>query len=182
VKRYLLPLTTLLACAGAAAAIVAIAVSSASGTPGGSELATPRPSGGSPPAHVAIPPCRLAASGGASDITVSGACTGRLTETFACARNGGLFALSVRRPLAGRNVFYLTIVIPDFVGPGGYPEAEAFGQIVGPPNTPRWTDRDVAVRLDPTGSAEVARTLLHAEPGTPATGRIILLGHAACSG
>ncbi len=180
-KRHVLSLAAVLACAALAGVIVAIAVSSASGTPGGSMLPTPRLGGGSAPPSVSVPACSVAGSRGASDIAVSGVCTGRLKDTFACVKGGGALALSVRRPLGGRAVFYLTVVISDYLGPGPYPEAEAFAQIVGPPSTLRWTDRDVLTRVDPSGAVELGRAALHAERGTPATGTIRLYGHAACS-
>src|SRR5919201_6583108 len=101
--RPLLVLTTGLACAGLAAVIVAIAVSSASGTPRGSLVASPRLTGGAPLADPPLPSCSMSGSRGASELAFRGVCTGRLQETFACLRRLDELALSVRRPLGGRD-------------------------------------------------------------------------------
>ena len=179
-RRHLLTLAAILAFAGLVVAVVVVAVSSASGTPGG-ELAAASGSTG-PGVHGVPPPaCSLAGGDGPSSIPVSGVCHGRLTGEFRCVRNPEFFALSIRRPLAGPNVFYLTVLIPDYTGPGGYPESEAFLQIIGPAHPPRWTRRDAITAVNPEGSVELGTFHFRPEPGTPATGEILLHGHAACA-
>jgi hypothetical protein len=180
-RRHLISLAAVLAAAGLVVAIVAIGVSSASGTPAGSVLAEPLPVGGAARSPVRVTACSFAPAGGTSAIRAGGACSGRLTGAFACVKSGEFLALSTRRPLGARNVFYLTIVVPDFVGPGVYPESEGFAQIFGPANAPRWTDRNLLVVVDPTGSIELGRTVLAPEPGTPTVGRLTLVGQARCS-
>src|SRR5439155_18777543 len=122
----------------------------------------PRLDGATPRQHTAVRACSLTGPHGPSVVAVSGACSGRLHDTFACVKGGGVLALSVRRPLGGKADFYLTVVIPDFLGPGAYPEAEAFAQVVGPLDALRWSDRDVITRVDPTGSVELGRAILRA--------------------
>jgi hypothetical protein len=180
-SRHWISLAAVLAAAGLVIAIVAIGVSSASGTPAGSVLAAPLPVGGAARPPVPLTACSFAASGGTSAIRVSGACSGRLTGAFACVKSGEFLALSLRRPLGARNVFYLTIVVPDFAGPGVYPESEAFAQIFGRANAPRWTDRKLLIVVDPAGSIELGRTVLAPEPGTPTAGRLTVVGQARCS-
>jgi hypothetical protein len=181
VKPHLLTLAAIAAFAGLVVAVVAVAVSSASGTPSGSVLAGPSPGGGAQVRRLPPPACSLRSGDGPSAIPVSGACTGRLTAEFRCVKSGEFFALSIRRPLGRGHVFYLTVLVPDFTGPGGYPESEAFVQIIGPANPPRWTRRDAITRVSPAGSVELGRFLFAPEPGTPATGKILLHGHAACA-
>jgi hypothetical protein len=180
-RRHVISLAAMLAAAGLVVAIVAIGVSSASGTPEGSLLATPAPVDGAAPPSGPLPPCSLAPAGGTSGIRVTGACSGRLTGAFACVKNGDVLALSLRRPLGARNVFFLTVVVPDYVGPGVYPESEGFAQIVGPAASPRWTDRTLLVVVEPTGAIELGRSFLAPEPGTSAARWLTLRGQARCS-
>jgi hypothetical protein len=180
-SRHLISLAAVLAAAGLVIAIVAIGVSSASGTPAGSVLAAPTPVGGATRPPGSLTACSFAAAGGTRAIRVGGACSGRVTGAFACVKSGEFLALSLRRPLGGRNAFYLTIVVPDFVGPGVYPESEAFAQISGRTNAPRWTDRKLLVVVDPAGAIELGRTVLAPEPGTPTAGRLTLVGQGRCS-
>jgi hypothetical protein len=88
--------------------------------------------------------------------------------------------LSVRVPIGGRNALFLTIVVDGFDGPRVYPEAEAFAQIAGSAQSPRWTRRGLKVRIGPSGAAELGSVQLAPEPGTPASGRLTLGGSAAC--
>jgi hypothetical protein len=180
VKPHLLPLAALGALAALVVAVVAVAISSASGTPGGG-LAPPSKRAGTGVPRLQPPACVLRGADGPSAIPVSGVCTGRLTGEFRCVKTGDFFALSIRRPLGGRNVFYLTVLIADYLAPGGYPESEGFAQIIGPADPPRWTRRDAITRVSPDGSVDLGRFLLAPEPGTPATGKILLSGHAACA-
>jgi hypothetical protein len=180
-SRHLISLAAVLAAAGLVIAIVAIGVSSASGTPAGSVLAAPLPVGGAARPPVRLIACSFTPAGGTSAIRVGGACSGKLTAAFACVRSGEFLALSLRRQLRAGDAFYLTIVVPDFVGPGVYPESEAFAQIFGIANAPRWTDRKLLVVVDPTGSIELGRTVLAPEPGTPTAGRLTVVGQARCS-
>ena len=162
-------------------AIVVVARSSASGTPGGARIAAATPRQGVGVAEGTLTDCALPRGGGPSRIPLTGVCTGTLTAAFTCARSTEELALTIRRPLGGRNVFYLTILIPDFTGPGGYPESEAFVQVTGPPNALRWSRRDAITRVDPDGTILLGRFVFAPEPGTPATGQIRLHGRAACA-
>jgi hypothetical protein len=180
-RRHLISLAAVLAAGGLVVAIVMIAVSSASGTPEGSVLAAPAPVDGGASPSVSVPACMLAPGGGPNTIRVSGACSGILTGASACVRSPELLAFSLRRSLGVRNAFYLTVVVADYVGPGVYPESEAFAQIVGPAVSPRWTDRKVLVVIEPAGAIELGRSFLAPEPGTPAAGWITLRGQTRCS-
>jgi hypothetical protein len=181
VKRHLLTLAAIVAFAGLVAAVVVVAVSSASGTPGGSVLGAPSPRGGPQVRHLPPPACSFEIADGPSAIPVSGACRGRLTGEFRCVKSEELFSLSIRRPLGKGNVFYLTVLIPDYTGPGGYPESEAFISIIGPADPPRWTRRDAITAVSPEGFVELGTFLFKPEPGTPASGKILLTGRAACA-
>jgi hypothetical protein len=180
-RRSLLMLGALAALAGLAAAIVAVATSSASGTPGGSALGVPSRTGGHAVQHVPTPPCSLGSVPGPSAVAVRGVCSGKLTGEFRCARTSESFALSISRPLNGGNVFYLTILVADFTGPGGYPESEGFAQVIGPAIPPRWTRRDAITRVNADGTVELGVFRFAPEVGTPATGRFTLTGHAVCA-
>jgi hypothetical protein len=179
-KPRLLTLAAIGAVAGLVVAVVAVAVSSASGTPGGG-LAAPSPGPGSGVRPLPPPACSLPSADGPSAIPVLGVCVGRLTDEFRCVRGAEFFALSIRRPLGEGNVFYLTVLIPDYTGPGGYPESEAFIQIIGPADPPRWTRRDAITSVSPAGTVELGTFLFAPEPGTPASGKILLTGRAVCA-
>jgi hypothetical protein len=181
VRRHLLTLAAILAFAGLVVAVVVVAVSSASGTPEGSVLAGPSPRGGAGVDHLPPPACSLRGAEGPSSIPVSGVCTGRLTGAFRCVRGEDFLALSISQPLSRGDVFHLTVLVPDFTGPGGYPESEAFLQIIGPADPPRWARRDAITSVSPEGTVELGTFLFAPEPGTPATGKILLHGHAACA-
>jgi hypothetical protein len=73
------------------------------------------------------------------------------------------------------------VLIPDYTGPGGYPESEAFAQITGPAESSRWTLRDAITSVSPNGTVALGRFVLRPEPGTPATGRLSMTGRAACA-
>jgi hypothetical protein len=180
-SRWLLPLVTVLAIAVLAVTIVGFAAASKGGTPTDTKLAPSTAGNGtSGPLDLEIPQCRLPGGPGPSSLPVSGVCKGKLTGPFACLAGHEQFSLTIRRPLGGGNEFWLTIEIPDYVGPGPYAESEAFVQITGPANAMRWTHRETLTRVDPSGFVELGRTLLTPETGTPAKGRILLFGHAEC--
>ena len=177
-----LGLVALLGVAVLAATITLLAVSSAGGTPSGSELAPDPPAATGPRVAPAVPACVLPKTGGPSRVPVTGVCRGGLRGEFSClARLHEELTMSIRRPIGHGRVFNLTIVIPDYIGPGGYPESEAFAQITGAAHVPRWTHRDTITRVDPSGFVELGRTVLRPEPGTPAAGRMLVLGHAVCA-
>jgi hypothetical protein len=179
-KPHLLTLAAIGAFAVLVVTVVVVGVSSASGTPGGG-LAASSPRAGLPVRGLEPPACLLPSAGGPSSITATGVCKGKLQGEFRCVRSEDVLAVSIRRPLGGQNVLYLTILVPDYIAPGGYPESEGFMQIIGPADPPRWTTRDAITRVDPDGSLEVGTFLFKPEPGTPATGKILLRGHAVCA-
>jgi len=181
VKRHLLTLAAIVALAAVVVVIVVVAVSSASGTPGGGALGAPAVRSGPAVRRLPSPTCSFGSADGPSAIEVSGECTGKLTGEFRCVRNEEFFGLSIRRPLGRRDAFYLTVLIPDYAGPGGYPESEGFVQIIGPAEPLRWTRRDAITRVNGDGSVELGRFPFAPEPGTAATGKILLHGHAACA-
>jgi hypothetical protein len=163
------------------ATITLLAVSSAGGTPEGAGLAPSPAVPARPRVAPSVPACVLPGGRGPSAVPVTGVCTGHLRGTFAClARLHEELTLSIRRPIGHGRVFNLTIVIPEYIGPGGYPESEAFAQITGTAHVPRWTHRETLTRVDPAGFVELGRTVLTPEPGTPAAGRILVIGHAEC--
>ena len=182
-SRVLLPLVTVVAIVVLTVTIVGFAAASKGGTPTNAKLAPSTAGNGtSGPLDLKVPPCRLPAGPGPSSLPVTGVCRGKLTGAFACLAGHEQYTLSIHRPLGGGNEFWLTIEIPDYVGPGPYAESEAFVQITGPANAMRWTHRETLTRVDPSGFVELGRTLLLPETGTPAKGRILLYGHAECRG
>jgi hypothetical protein len=180
-RGHMVSLAAVFATAGLVCAIVAIGISSVSGTPEGSVLAAPLPGGGAAHSSGSLPACSLAPVGGARRLRVGGACSGALPGGFACVRSEELLSLSLRRRIDARNVFYLTVSVPDFAGPGVYPESQAFAQIFGPATAPRWTARKALVVVEPDGSIELGRAFLGPEPATPAAGFVALRGQARCS-
>jgi len=163
-----------------AVSIAVTAVTSASGTPAGSVLVSPPRVVRTSQVDVTIPDCTLARSGAVSDIELSGACDGHLTPAFACVE-GEVLALSANRPFGPHGQkFFLTLVVPEFEGPGSYSEVAAVAQITGLGNVSRWTNRELEVEVRDDGSVELSRTVLNPELGTPANGRITVAGRARC--
>jgi hypothetical protein len=180
-RRHALSLLALLSAAGLAVAIVAIAVSSASGTPEGSVLAAPPPARGAVPSPESLPACSLARGRTPARVRVDGACSVGFRGAFECVRSPDVLALTMRRAINPRAAFYVTLVVDDYAGPGVYPESKAFAQISGRPNVPRWSGRTALVVVEPSGSVELGRTYLAPEPATPATGYLALRGQSRCS-
>jgi hypothetical protein len=161
------------------AAIVTTAIVGASGAPTQSVLVQRLPAS---PVEVSAPSCSLASTGTASAIRVAGVCGGRLTGAFTCVERAKLLALSIDSPFGRRGqAFELTIVISDRVGSGRDSEAGAVAQVTGLGNVSRWSNRKLRVRVAPNGSVELSRSVLAPEPGTPATGELVLRGRAACA-
>ena len=158
---------------------VATAITGANGAPARSVLVK-RASG----ARVAVstPQCSLAGGGGTSAIRVSGVCDGIVTGAFTCVERAKLLGLSIDTPF-GRDgqAFHLTIVVSGSAGAGASSEAAAVAQITGLGNVSRWTNRKLTVRIGRNGSVELEQSVLEPEPGTPATGRLTLLGRATCA-
>ena len=172
----------LIATVGLAGLVVFLAVSSADGAPSG-VLLTQSPKVADPPLpRVPFGGCRTAASGGDGSVAVTGTCSGELTGAFTCVNEGEDEALSIRRPTADGDAFYLTIVIPEFEGPGHYWQDEVTAQLVGPKSTPRWTNLDYGVQIDAThpGAFVLGQGVLLPQPGTPASGVITVQGKAEC--
>ena len=136
-----------------------------------------------PQVDATVPGCSLAAAGSASAIRVSGTCSGRLTGAFTCTKEAELLALSIKRSFGRQGrAFYLTLVVPDFAGPGAYSDVAAVAQITGLRNVSRWSNRALHLRVGANGAVELDRTALAPEPGTPANGRLTLRGRASCAG
>jgi hypothetical protein len=94
-----------------------------------------------------------------------------------------LLALSLDRRFGTRGqTFYLTIAIPDFDGPGPYPEGAAVAQVTGLGNVSRWSNRELRIHVAADGSVELGRAALAPELGTPASGRLTIAGRARCKG
>ena len=186
-RHHLVTLAAIAAFAGLVAAVVIVAVSSASGTPGGTVLGGySLRRGARLPHRPPPPPCLFQGRGGPSAISVSGECTGVLTGEFRCVRNEDGLSVSIRHPLAGGNVFYLTFLVPAFRRPGRYPESEAVIQISGPPDPPRWAVREAVAQeaitiVNADGSVELGTFAFEPEPATPATSAILVEGHATCA-
>jgi len=171
-----------IATVGLAGLVAFLANSSADGAPNG-VLLTQSPKVADPPlAGVDFGGCRTAGSSGTGSLVVSGTCAGKLDGAFTCVNEGEDEALSIRRPVANGDVFYLTIVIPEFEGPGNYWQDEVTAQLVGPRNTPRWTNLDYGIQIDAThpGVYDLGQGVLLPQPGTPASGVITVRGRAVC--
>jgi hypothetical protein len=171
--------------AGLVAVVVVTAVSSSAGAPRGAILV--RSAHGSDPANpspdrLRLGACRTAGGLGGSSLRLEEQCGGRLTGNFTCVNEGEDQALSIRRPVADGAAFYLTIVIPEFEGPGDYSQDDVSAQLVGRGETLRWTNLNDGVEIDATrpGRYELAQGALLPEPGTPTTGVITLSGSAVC--
>lgn len=173
---------SVVAAAGLLAVIAITALSSADGAPRGSLLARPATVAGPEVRHVRLGACSATGGEGASSIRLEGPCAGLLTGGFTCVRAGELQAISIRRPVGHGYAFYLTIVIPEFKGPGDYSQDDASAQVIGPVNTPRWTSLGFGIEIHATqpGVFELGEGVLLPEPGTPATGVITLSGRAVC--
>ncbi len=159
------------------AAIVTTAITGANGAPARIVLAARVPA---EPVGVSAPPCRLAAAGTTSALRLGGVCDGRVTGGFTCIDRGTLLGLSIDRAfgMLGQ-AFHLTIVIPETAG--AVSGAGAVAQITGLGNVSRWSNPNLRVQVEPSGSVELGRTVLAPEPGTPATGLLTLRGRAACT-
>jgi hypothetical protein len=186
VRRHLLTFAAIAASAGLVVAVVVVAVSSASGTPGGTALGGPSPRAVVRVRQLPVPTCVFQGGRGPSAVSVSGECSGELKGEFRCVKSGDGMSVSIRRLLSEGNVFYLTFLVPDYRRPGRYPETEAVIQIIGPPNPPRWSVREAIaeeaisiVRAD--GSVELGTFAFEPEPGTPAMSAMLLQGHATCA-
>jgi hypothetical protein len=168
--------------AGLVALIAFTAVSSSDGAPRGSVLAAPAKVLPTLIDAEALGDCTTTGGAGPSSIRMSGSCSGLLTASFGCVRAGDLQAISIRQRAGRGLVFYLTIVIPEFEGPGHYSQDVASAQVIGPANTPRWTTSGshIAIEVTPDGVFELGQGVLLPEPGTPATGVITLEGRAVC--
>ena len=180
-KRRWSLLAVALSVAGLSAATLGTALLSAGGSPEGAVIAAPSQLRSPLAVHPFRGGCSPARGSGASTIRLAGACNGAIAAGFACVGSDESRTLSVRVPIGGRNALLLTIVVDGFDGPGVYPEADAFAQIAGPAESPRWTRRGLQVRIGPSGAAELGSIQLAPEPGTPASGRITLGGSAACN-
>lgn len=168
--------------AGLVAVIAITAVSSVDGAPRGRVVAPPAPAVTTREPAVWIGDCSPGGGVGPSSIRLEGPCHGLLTGRFACVHDGELQTLSIRRPLAAGRAFYLTIVLTEFEGPGDYSQDIVSAQVVGPPNTPRWTSLGsrTPIRVTRDGTFELGDGVLLPEPGTPASGVITLRGRAVC--
>jgi hypothetical protein len=168
--------------AGLVAVIAFTAVSSADGAPRGSVLASPAKVAPTLIQQVLLGDCSTAGGAGPSSVRVNGPCGGLLTGRFACVRAGEFQAISIRRPVGRGRVFYLTIVISEFEGPGEYSQDVASAQVTGPVNSPRWTSLGsrIAIHVTRDGVFELGQGVLLPEPGTPASGVIALEGRAVC--
>ena len=167
-----------------AAVIVQVARSSADGTPAGSVLVVPATIATDDPVPIPQPACVLAGPAGDADpdqaVVVSGACEGSLSGTFTCVEGDETQYLSTARPLEERGKLVVTIVVPDYDGPGRYPESAVYAQVSGTEVAPRWANRKVPLRVDQDGSVDLHGAVIAPEPGTPAEGDITLTGQARC--
>jgi len=173
--------SVLLATAALAGVVCYTALSSASGAPTATLLSRAARGSGAPvrPARLA---CSVAEGGAGSSVRLRGACSGVLGGTFACVNEGEVQAVSIHRPLPGGRGFYLTVVVPEFEGPGTYSDDVVSAQIVDAGDGPRWANIDYGIPIVATRDKtfELGSATLLPEPGTPATGVITLAGTARC--
>jgi hypothetical protein len=175
------------AAAGAVAALVAVivsaAVSSADGAPRGAIL-TSAPAVADPPLqHAHLPACSVGDAEGSSALVLAGSCAGRLSGGFRCVNEGEVQAVAVRRRLPAGRTLYLTIVIPEFEGPGVYAQDDVSAQVVGRgAATLRWTNLNDGVEIDATrpGVYALEPGALLPDPGTPTSGVITISGRVRC--
>jgi len=174
----MLTIAAVLAFVALAVGTAVTAVTSASGAPVGDYVVTP-PRVAVPQHESAMAGCTVTQSGRASAVRVTGACTGTLTRPFSCVR-GETLSLSADDRSADPQVFYLTLVLPEFEGAGDYFEVAAQAQLTWPGNVARWTSRDLVARVDRDGAIGILPTVLMPQAGTPASGNIEIRGRIAC--
>ena len=121
------------------------------------------------------------AARGASDVQLSGACTGDLTSAFGCVAIIDDLYLSGRRMLDPAHVLYLTVNVESYhQRPGDFAAAQAVLQLTGPTTVERWSNYTVALHVNADHSVRLPSVDLAADPGTGASGTVAVSGSLNC--
>jgi hypothetical protein len=133
-----------------------------------------------PPPVVA---CELAKEerSSASQLSVSGACSGAISQAFRCSVGEEGLIGSTHNPVDAEHDFVLVVIIPDFAGARSYRKGMLFAQIAGARGMSRWTNRETPITVDRAGAIHVEASDLDAEPGTSTEGSITLEGSLECA-
>jgi hypothetical protein len=167
----------LLAVALLATVIVVFAHSSANGAPDGRTIAvTPATTNGrASPSGVE---CDTAKPTTYAGIVVSGACVAQLSGNFTCVA-GETTSLSTSAPIDSKRTMYLTLVLPEDEETTA-PFGAAYVQVTGGSTVPRWSNRRVTLDHTHNEWLGLNRVVLTAEPGTGATGTLMISGEGRC--
>jgi hypothetical protein len=104
-----------------------------------------------------------------------------MTSAFACLAATDDLYLSAKVWVDPHRVFYLTVNVESFKGPGHYNQAQLYAQLAGSAGVQRWSQRAAAVDVHADHSVRVPAAQLDAEPGTGSTGIITISGDAGCT-
>jgi len=120
-------------------------------------------------------------NGGPSAVTVAGPCTGVLRLAFGCVALADDLYMTARQPLDPTRIFYLTINVETYRGPGhAYQGAQADVQLTDPVGVQRWSNRAFSVQVGADNSTRFGPVELDTELGTGASGTITIAGMASC--
>jgi len=186
-SRRGLGIATLLILAALVLVIMIVAQVAATGSTAHDILTTSPTTPAAAPVRATGVKCRLghhrATSSSISDVTVSGACNGNITEGLTCVPQTDDLYFTARQVLDHLHVFYLTLYLEGYPGrPGDYPGATAELQITGPFFVESWTNHAFNLVVDPGGaSVQFTAVGLPADAGTGSAGTITISGRAACA-